>query len=473
MSRSRYTTPKRAARSSRSAKRWRIQHGDCVAAMRKLEAASIDAIVTDPPYGLGFMGKDWDSPSVNGSHEQWVREALRVLKPGGHLLAFGGTRTFHRLACGLEDAGFEIRDTLMWLYGQGFPKSTSVPLAIDKANGHPARGRAIPVASSHLPSGRYAPTKLTSNPVCGYRSRSATAAAWQGWGTALKPAWEPIVLARKPLTGTIAANVLAHSTGALNIDGCRVAFAGPADEHESKTKNRHGQFSSAPRANTVYGADTRKRGDYDAPGRWPANVLLAHTKHCRPAGTTRVQANGHHPARRPAGGLTTTGHKGQQQLVERRSSDGEIVQRWHCPPECPVRMLDEQSDAARFFYCAKASTVEREAGLHGLTKGRTSDGRAKPIDNPYQRGTTIRANTHPTVKPIELMRWIVRLITPPGGTVLDPFTGSGSTGIAAILEDARFIGIEQDTEYARIARARIRHWAPRASSRRPPTHGRA
>lgn len=511
----------------RNPPRWRIQRADCLNVLPRLDAGSVEAIVTDPPYGLEFMGADWDrldvrqpddetfhrsgagpfdrakvrhsgAPSYGGGagaamqawHERWAREALRVIKPGGFLLAFGGTRTFHRLACALEDAGFEIRDTLCWLYGQGFPKSLNVAVAIDKLEGCPPRGCAIPVASTHLSTGRYATEKLTANPVDSYQACSRRARAWQGWGTALKPGWEPIILARKPLTGTVAANVLTHGTGAINVDGCRIAFCCPADEQESKHKNRHGEFfASAPRKNIVYGADAREQGNYDAPGRWPANVALSHTGRCRQTGAARIRSDGHHPARRGAGRLGTAGHKGQHSLAE-RSSEGEHVERWECPADCPVRMLDEQSGAvgngwsrdygqryaregrqyrggsfggggyapnstyadvggaSRFFYCAKSSTAEREAGV--------------------THGATPRANTHPTVKPIELMRWLVRLITPPGGLVLDPFAGSGSTGIAALLEGARFVGVEQNREYANIARARIRHWAPRAAERRMP-----
>lgn len=301
------------SRPSRAPRRWQIKHADCLKALPKLDADSVDAVITDPPYGLNFMGKDWDRPMVGhvpqsgrrpvsdetgrhdegyrnmrgyerqmqAWHEAWAREALRVLKPGGHLLAFGGTRTFHRLTCALEDAGFEIRDCLCWLYGQGFPKSLNVAVAIDKADGHPPRGRAIPVASTHLPSGRYDTQKLIPNPVERYRPRSRAAASWQGWGTALKPGWEPIILARKPLDGTVAQNVRLHGTGALNIDGCRIGFRDQADERSSKTKNRHADFGSKARKSRVYGRDERSRsdqGNYDAPGRWPAGKRnpLAH-----------------------------------------------------------------------------------------------------------------------------------------------------------------------------------------------------
>ena len=537
----------------RSPRRWRIQHADCLKALPKLPANSIDAVITDPPYGLEFMGKEWDSfrsddptrsrhrgeracsqgranGAGDGNHpangkitvaygggvhpetsrctgcgkrdqfrkkhtcdpstrwvrepidlfaapptmlafENWCREwalaAIRVLKPGGHLLAFGGTRTHHRLATALEDAGFEIRDCLCWLYGQGFPKSMNVATAIDKAEGHPPRGRAIPVASTHLPGDRYAEEKLTANPVEPYRARSQAAAAWQGWGTALKPAWEPIILARKPPDGTIADNVGRHGTAALNIDGCRIAFQSDEDEHESKTKNRHADFDSRTRKNRIYGRDERARGNYNATGRWPANVTLSHSESCRQIGRTHIRSNGHHPPTRGAGGIGTAGHKGQKGLAG-RSRTGEPVGCWECSPDCTVRMLDEQTGvvgASRFFYCAKASRTERNAGLDSFHAATTDDGRQQPIDNLHQRGKTPRQNIHPTVKPIALMRYLVRLVTPPGGVVLDPFAGSGTTGAAVVLEGAHFLGIEHDPTYVPIARARIKHWAK--STQRP------
>jgi DNA modification methylase len=506
---------------SHTPRRWRIIHDDCLKTLPKLQADSVDAIVTDPPYGLNFMGKDWDRPMAgNAWHEAWAREALRVLKPGAHLLAFGGTRTFHRLTCALEDAGFEIRDCLCWLYGQGFPKSLDVGKAIDKAAG--AKREVIGTYHGATNIARQADTGKFARYEPGARfdpedrrveaTRPATAKAreWDGWGTALKPAWEPIIVARKPLNGTVAENVLKHRTGALNIDGCRIGFRGHADERSSKTKNRHADFRSKARENRVYGRDGRARCNYDAPGRWPANVALSHTDDCRQVGHTSVRSAGHHPARRHAGGLGTAGHKGQERLPE-RSSTGEIVGCWECSPACPVRILDEQSGdvgnrwkhnygeryttedrqyaggcfggggfrggstyadaggASRFFYCAKASRSERDAGLtkHEVHSGARSARRGESSTRGRQRrrqaacndDSAAACNTHPTVKPIELMRWLVRLVTPPGGAVLDPFAGSGSTGAAAVIEGARFVGIEREAEYIPIIRARIKHWA--------------
>ena len=528
--------------------------GDCVEQMALMDAESVDAIVTDPPYSLNFMGKAWDNTGVANRQETW-QAALRVLKPGGHLVAFGGTRTYHRMVCAVEDAGFEIRDCLMYLYGVGFPKSLNfgcrcprdavqyghetvsrevvpgvrpVVAAPDPLSGsqepdlfagvrqrsdsagasgsetgatqddhgamlgvrptdHEARRvaeagsgadvltgmqrqaarrrtgkaqsqgpgsvdggeqgvlpgeddrgeqsgvegrRLLPAQEGQLhpadqvcvlPAG--VPADGTEGRVCDGTSadrgtavgpsarprrsgassrprpdeqpavepdavpveRGAQAGGacpacggligWSGWGTALKPACEPIVLARKPLQGTVAANVTAHGVGALNIDACRIGFVSAEDERESKDKNRHADFGTAPGGNAVYGDYSMvPRTNYAASGRWPANLLLDDAS------------------------------------------------------------AEQLGDAARFFYCAKVSSKERNAGLDGE-----------------------RCN-HPTLKPIVLMRWLCRLVTPPNGLVLDPFAGSGSTLIAAHLEGFRSIGIEQDSEYCRIAEARLAHW---------------
>jgi site-specific DNA-methyltransferase (adenine-specific) len=335
--------------------------GDCVEQMRLMPAESVDAVVTDPPYELGFMGKRWDATGVAYSAETWA-EALRVLKPGGHLVAFGGTRTYHRMVCAVEDAGFEIRDTLAWMYGVGFPKSLNLH------------------------------------------------GVWEGWGTALKPAHEPIVLARKPLQGTVAGNVGRFGVGALNIDACRIA-----------TDEDRGRPPRTP--NNIYGggAGTNLTASVSSPsGRWPANVLL------------------------------------DEQAAE------------------------QLGDASRFFYCAKASSRERNQGLDALPV--ESLGRANPaatrcascgkqrVNMPgsmcecaepvweHHDAHAPRANQHPTVKPVALMRWLCRLVTPPEGLILDPFAGSGSTLIAAHLEGFHAVGVEQDADYCRIAEARLAWW---------------
>ena len=319
--------------------------------------SSVDAVVTDPPYGLSFMGKHWDH-GVPG--EAFWREALRVAKPGAHLLAFGGTRTYHRLACAIEDAGWEIRDCVMWVYGSGFPKS------------HNLRGQ------------------------------------WSGWGTALKPAWEPVIVARKPLVGTVAANVLAHGTGGINVDGCRV---GTGDDRISG-----GTSGGSDGAVGEWGYSS----GFERPsgGRWPANVI--HDGSDEVVGLFPQQRNGgaNVSPRRKAGVRTN---------IMSGTGLSEPTNRAYA---------GDSGSAARFFYCAKASKRDRDEGCEGNRNG------------------------HPTVKPTALMRYLCRLVTPPGGVVLDPFMGSGSTGKAAILEGFQFVGIEQEPEYLEIARARIAYVQP-------------
>ena len=411
-------------------------HGDCLEVLRAMPDCSVDAVVTDPPYGLSFMGKKWDYdvPSV----DVWA-ECLRVLKPGGHLLAFAGTRTQHRMAVRIEDAGFEIRDMIAWVYGSGFPKSLDVSKAIDKNNGEVGRllrftewmrttgltSKQIDEATETNMGGHYLTAKSQPaiptrrlwsklRPLCGQvpdwvdelverieaerevvgtktagmgsgntfgmlqsegdnananKTLDITAPStdaakqWQGWGTALKPALEPITVARKPLIGTVAENVLQHGTGAINVDGGRVEG-----------------------------------------GRWPANFI----------------------------------HDGSEEVT------------------------DLLKDSARFFYCAKTSKRDRDEGCEGmeLVTHQSGMGGAMPIDddgNARDRFKAQSRNHHPTVKPTDLMRYLCRLVTPLNGIVLDPFMGSGSTGKAAALEGFSFIGIEREAEYVTIAQARINH----------------
>ncbi|CAB3960106.1 hypothetical protein LMG7053_06156 [Achromobacter ruhlandii] len=359
--------------------RYALHHGDCIESMRGMADASVDAIVTDPPYELGFMGKAWDSTGIAYNVEVW-REALRVLKPGGHLLAFGGSRTYHRLAAAIEDAGFEIRDQIMWIYGSGFPKSRN-------------------------PDG-----------------------AWSGWGTALKPAHEPICVARKPLAGTVAANVLVHGTGALNIDGCRIATT----ENLNGGAYAESGGRSVPRSLHA-GSGMNQPGktvgtEFVQPaGRWPANVIHDGSEEV-------LQAFPDAPGQLAAVSTTAPSPKtsnvyGAMRRDGEASADSENHGTVGFKMRPGARRLDAGS-AARFFYCAKASKSDRG------------------VDN-----------THPTVKPTDLMRYLCRLVTPLGGVVLDPFMGSGSTGKAAVLEGFRFIGCELSAEYIEIARARIQHAA--------------
>jgi len=448
----------------------RVHCGDCLDGMAALPADSVDSIVTDPPYGLtdchvggdaipgkfgerteeeklarkatrergGFMGMKWDRgvPGV-----AFWQAALRVSKPGAHLLAFGGTRTFHRLACAIEDAGWEIRDCIMWVYGSGFPKSLDVSKAIDKAAGaafesRPASGVGFMNAEG---AGGY---NVTKNQLRLKGESTPAAKLWAGWGTALKPAWEPIIVARKPLIGTVAENVLKHGTGAMNIDGCRIetqdnlnggAYSGGAKDLDSATSYATGVNA----------------GTFKQPaGRWPAN--LVHD------GSPEVLAG--FPESQDG---VAVRHRGV--------SGGRIMCRPK-PPGTPDAGYGGSGSAARFFYCAKASRSEREAGMEGyrvVPAGERAGGRAEGSAglvmadgkaNPYAGTNTPNRNPHPTVKPISLMRWLVRLVTPPGGLVLDPFAGSGSTLCAAVLEGFNPLGFDMEAEYVAIANARIDYW---------------
>jgi site-specific DNA-methyltransferase (adenine-specific) len=396
--------------------------GDCIEVMARMPEASVDAIVTDPPYGLEFMGRDWDGFGTPLGFqtwtESWAREAFRILKPGGHLLAFAGTRTYHRMASGVEDAGFEIRDCIAWMYGSGFPKSKNVALAIDKGEGYPNRGRAIPTASSYQASDKDKANKLESNPVGEYIPATPEAAKWQGWGTALKPAFEPIVVARKPLIGTVAANVLEHGTGALNIDACRIGMSeADADAINAATWAARGLNRKAYGTFEKDGTDLEKDGtdqpmQAHAGGRWPANIALDATAAAILDEQSGSLVSGANPTRRGTD--------------NERSTYGAFTGQ----AECEAPRGTDTGGASRFFYTAKASRHDRNAG--GLAD-----------------------NTHPTVKPTELMRWLIRLVTPPGGIILDPFGGSGSTGLAARAENTRCILIEREPEYLQIIRDRL------------------
>ncbi len=432
----------------------RLLVGNCLDTLKRLADDSIDSIVTDPPYELGFMGKSWDSTGIAFNVDIW-QECIRVLKPGGHLLAFSGSRTYHRMAVAIEDAGFEIRDQIMWLYGSGFPKSLDISKAIEKSIG--------------------------------------ISKQWQGWGTALKPAHEPIVVARKPLIGTVAETVLKYGTGGINIDASRVGTTGARNNGNSKGTVDSNSIG-------VYGKAIKQ--DYNM-GRFPANVILTHNHDCQETGTVTET-------------VTTTNGKGFAGSFEGGTNDnggaskGSTTTTWSCTPGCPATQFpsskgalapvksgqkgfggeiynkyktsgddgatfynDGEGSAARFFYCAKASKKERNAGLDGLTgksigaKGnglaRVCDKCSTPqlqgcecIDNSYINPT--RQNFHPTVKPIELMKYLIKLVTPPKGTVLDPFLGSGTTAVAAVLEGFEWKGCEMTDDYLPIIKARV-SWA--------------
>ena len=423
--------------------------GDCLEVMRSIPDKSVDAVITDPPYELGFMGKAWDASGIAYSVEMW-REVLRVLKPGGHLLSFGGTRTYHRMACAIEDAGFEIRDQIQWLYGSGFPKSYNISKGIDKMMGTEREM----LGNYKTPDGRdytlekscqkgYAKTELSMGKNIGVERRHITAPAtpeaqqWDGWGSALKPANEPICLARKPLSEkTIVENVLKWGTGGINIDDCRIELNG-----EIVPINKLEEWS---------GFGQKTRPDYVAEqnnkGRFPANLILDEE-----AGRMLDEQSGE--------------NKSNLNIRQYSKSDLCGDGGWNSNGN-GIRTFGDSGGASRFFYCAKASRSERNVGLEGMEEKEKStlqfpateftdyDGQ---IHKPSGNDRYIpRQNHHPTVKPISLMRYLCKLITPPNGMVLDPFMGSGTTGISCVLESFDFIGIEQDVEYLEIAEKRIK-----------------
>lgn len=483
---------------------FQILHGDCLSILPTLPDNSVDSIVTDPPYELGFMGKSWDASGIAYNVDVW-REALRVLKPGGHLLAFSGSRTYHRMTCAIEDAGFEIRDQIMWVYGSGFPKSLDVSKAIDKSRaGHAfddirdylrgaikAAGLTQVQVKAHLgyppDSGIVSHWVANSQPmVPGWADWSAmkailplddrfdsliesaerekigekrsgiadggpardtigggksvvvditapatdAARQWEGWGTALKPAHEPICVARKPLIGTVAANVLAHGTGALNIDACRVGDF--VNSTPSGVDRRNAALAEAGyRPGTYQMGETTPNG---APGRWPANLIHD--------GSDEVVAlfpdsNGSGPAR----------------MLKRGKREGEG---WGMADEAGELRDAGSGSAARFFYCAKASRADRNEGLEDPGQQFKRGTTLRQVENLNDSGER-KGNHHPTVKPTDLMAYLCRLVTPHGGLVLDMFMGSGSTGKAAMREGFRFVGIDMAAEYIEIARARIEH----------------
>jgi len=384
----------------------RVFLGDCREVLKALPDNSIDSVVTDPPYELGFMGKKWDSAGIAYDVTVW-EECLRVLKPGGHILAFGGSRTFHRMAVAIEDAGFEIRDSIAWMYGSGFPKSLDVEKAINKAGGD--------------------------------------GSAFAGVGTALKPAFEPIVVGRKPFGkgSTVAANVLEHGVGGLNIDASRIG---------TETITSHGaQIDGVGKESvkgSVFGNGTR---DYVTParqGRWPANVILDEYS----AGLLDEQS-----------GVLTSGAK---KPWVNGSVASKTVASFSAGLEGKTRdyTADKSSGgASRFFYCAKASKRDRNEGLEGLEPrnaykkgGVGGTGGHRSVSQ--AENATPKQNFHPTVKPTTLMRYLIKLVTPAGGTVLDPFTGSGSTGKAALLDGYKFVGAELTEEYLPIIEGRLK-WA--------------
>jgi DNA modification methylase len=473
-------------------KKTKLMLGDNIESLKKLPDNSVDSVVTDPPYGLsapknsgktsqgGFMNKKWDYdvPSV----EFWS-EVYRVLKPGGHVLSFGGTRTYHRMVVNIEDAGFEIRDQIQWIYGSGFPKSHNIGKAVDKLEGNE---RVVVGTLADLNPRYNTPRKGGDKYGDGFGESEVAppltkgTSPYEGWGTALKPANEPICVARKPLSEkSVAENVLKWGTGGINVDGCRVG----TDEKWSGNKKEEWKRPGLSLSGSLDGTFNSQNSDSHDLGRFPANIILECI--CDEVikgekGEIKISNNGN--------SKEFAGDKGADTIHYTDKGDT------HTDPNCPCRLLDEQSGeskssdhkhigndaetkfgqiknskresvysdkggASRFFYQAKVSKAERNMGLDGFEEKEVE--MIGQLNNSVRDNGTIRTtpeakkNFHPTVKPINLMAYLCRLITPEGGIVLDPFCGSGSTGVAALLEGFRFVGMEMDADYFKIAEARI------------------
>ena len=515
----------------------RVVFGDCRDVLKTLADCSVDSVVTDPPYELGFMGKKWDSTGIAYDVSVW-EECLRVLKPGGHILAFGGSRTWHRMAVAIEDAGFEIRDSIAWMYGSGFPKSLDVSKAIDKRRDDSKEAAKVAkyllsynkfetlsgfrqhlnikiIGEEHSGGSAQGWTTVSPNTVTKARvpkweqwlelkellglgeemdaevwrlngrkgtpgeawenrvvtgihtvpaghafagerysvggseaveipvplAHTPEAKKWEGWGTALKPAFEPIVVGRKPFAkgSTVAANVLAWGVGGLNIDASRIGT------NDNLNGGAYSDSDTGMSKNEVYGKYYKQPGGYVQPqGRWPANVILDEYS----AGLLDEQSGTSKSP--PVGSVTNTKPRHSGSMV------GGFAH------EAPMgNGYGDTGGASRFFYCAKASKRDRNEGLDGLGPERHADWVADDGvggENPRNRTNTAKQNFHPTVKPTTLMRYLIKLVTPPGGTVLDPFTGSGSTGKAALLDGFGFVGVELTEEYLPIIEGRLR-WA--------------
>ena len=425
-------------------KKYKLIHGDCLQVMKDFADNSIDTIITDPPYGLSFMDKKWDYniPSI----DIW-KECLRVLKPGGHLLSFGGTRTWHRIAVSIEDAGFEIRDSIMWLYGSGFPKSVDISKAIDKDAG--AERKVVGIKQNTYdgahrnPEKHKSPAELSSIGKWGLNqtphgmpeteASTKLAKQWEGWGTALKPAVEPIIVAMKPLDGTYVENAQKHSVAGLNIDGSRI-------KKQDGDRTEYGLDGIPRKTGLIYGKQYGINQFDGKEGRWPANII-----HDGSDEIVKVFPQTTSGAMK----RDVPGYEGTSNTNFIRGKSG------------PSNQHGDSGSASRFFYCAKASREERELGLKNFESKKRDMSRKEGNpggDNPRNRGVHKIKNNHPTVKPLSLMRYLCKLTkTPSGGVVLDPFMGSGTTGIACFFEGRDFIGIELEKEYFDLASSRIGH----------------
>jgi site-specific DNA-methyltransferase (adenine-specific) len=465
---------------------YKLYQGNMLDMLEVIEPNTIDSIVTDPPYGLtsitkrfgkedsaecqygkdgsfarlskGFMGKEWDGSGIEYNIDTW-KKCYEVLKPGGYLLAFGGSRTFHRIACAIEDAGFEIRDTIMWLYGSGFPKSMNIGLAIDKKNGVESKvvGKTIAHGYSNVMiGGQYEKGNKEK-----YTAVKEAQNKWNGWGTALKPSFEPIIVARKPFKGSLVDNVIEYGVGGINIDECRVETIDKEDLQKNWT-NRKATAGFGNNDGTIYGNGTIDENNikqYTPSGRFPANTILTYDE------TDFDEVCGGFP--------DTKSQKTNSKLLDIRGNNYNNANK--NLDIAYERGYDDSGSASRYFYCAKASKKDRDEGCQKLEDTvnacsnqaiaelkRGNDEFADKTNSTFNKVYKGK-NTHPTVKPTELMQYLVRLVTPNGGVVLDPFNGSGSTGKAVMYENHernknyKYIGIELTEEYLPIAKARIEY----------------
>jgi len=473
----------------------RLHNGDCLNVLKMMieDEVFVDSIVTDPPYELGFMGRSWDSTGIAFQKETWEL-CFKVLKPGGHLLAFSGSRTYHRMAVAIEDAGFEIRDQVMWLYGSGFPKSMNVGKIVDKKLRGVGVGKSDPKSPLHGTkrqkidgsNAKHDMSPLYKTQNVEYEYEHDISKQWDGWGTALKPAHEPLVLARKPLSEkSIADNVLKWGTGGINIDECRVEGndAKYPDSNPVMNSGKYAQNENAKRKTVVrksrdengvwtndnsgMKAEGSKYADADPRGRFPSNVMHDGSdvvKDIFPKTGTKGKAK--YPDTNPD--FRDQGRQSKENMGIDKLSFGqtENVKRKKVVRKSRDEngVWTDDNSASRYFYCAKTSKAERNQGLDNFPIKQTQGGGGgigdykddvNSASGKFGSEKAPSKNTHPTVKPIKLMKYLCRLITPKGGTVLDPFMGSGSTGMAAKEENFEFVGIEKEEQYFNIASARI------------------
>ncbi len=482
--------------------RCRLELGDCLEVLKTLPDDSVDSVVTDPPYLISFMGSKWDTDKGNiAADPKFWAEVLRVLKPGGYLLAFGATRTYHRMTCAIEGAGFSIRDSIHWTFGSGWPKGIDVSKAID---GYLQQGRSDSIALREVNETRPGEADTRPSTLNGHRGyvgaedegpsekrdepSTPEAKQWDGWNSSLKPGHEPIVMARKPLRElTIAAQVLKTGTGALNIDACRIA----GQPRATGTVALHRDSSGV---NGIYGLDKRldRNQTYDANlpnGRWPTNWVMTHSADCQCVGTRKVRDGGGGVAPHKDPGVIAGNHSGFHEVAGERTRarfnyigpDGtEEIEKWDCVEGCPVAEMDRQSgtltsgsksghrnepktkNAFGKFELRDEAPSEGDSGgasrFFPVTSWEPEDFAVFRYVAKASRSDRGEGNNHPTVKPKSLMIWLTSLVTQPGGTVLDPFLGSGTTGVAALQAGFQFIGIEKEEEYFGIAKERIENY---------------